>query len=460
MGYKLNEFLDLFYEACPDNDNFKKLSEAYGSDYGILGKVMDAIIAALAFPRVSRFIIYDGIIGNTDRMLSDADLVLMQDPARGGAAENVLKRLIEGFSQVPEIEAYINPNRNNRVYTNGKCTVVVFNGTDRTLWMRGLSAFAKLCPWVFKDKPLTDNDFAFLKAISEYNNQHVFARMVEDIFDRYLKESELTKIRIEKAAAAIFTSSKEKKIKEYRDQITRMRDRIQEYQRNITSYIAEIKETTDKLNIMVSKDANAEKDEFVDLLNSGNIEVGSFGDGRMTFIALSTLSCYDEGEIDAYVLNQQDVLKGNSNWCYPYELENMPYSVEEMRAFYTAVFVDHRMDIKLAAKYTIYEGASVTANSVDGTLKEDCINNPNIGYAGCLGGYANDLSDAEDKEDYFAAVAICQQSASSVNLGEIWPMGKVTQDLVLSTGKVIRTANGDITFAEAMNIIKEELRNK
>lgn len=460
MGYKLNEFTDLFYEAYPDNDSYRRFSEAYGSSYGILGKTMNAIIAALAIPRVNRFIIYDGIINNANRMRDEADLVLVQNPGSGSAVDAILKSLVDGFTRVPEIEAYINPNRNNKVYTNGKCTVVSFNGTDRTLWMRGLSAFAKLCPWVFKDKPITENDFAFLKAMSEYNNQHSFFEAVDDIFDRYMENSGLMKIRLEKAAAAIFTSSKEKKIKEYREQITRMRNRVQEYQRNISDYLVNIKETTDKLNIAVSKDTNAEKEEFVDMLNSGNIEVVSYDDGRMTFIALSTLSCYDEGEVDAYVLNQLDVLKGNSNWCYPYELENMPYSVEEMRAFYTAVFVDHRMDIKLAAKYTIYEGGSVNANSVDETLKNDCINNPNIGYAGCLGGYANDLSDAEDKEDYFAAVAICQQSASSVNLGEIWPMGKVTQDLVLSNGKVIRTANGDITFAEAMNIIKEELRNK
>ena len=118
----------------------------------------------------------------------------------------------------------------------------------------------------------------------------------------------------------------------------------------------------------------------------------------------------------------------------------------------------------MAATYTIDRDASVRAVEADNPMDPiaaDYINNPHIAFASCLGGYAGDLADAERNHDYIAALAITQQSASNVSLSETWAMGRVTQQLVLGSGKVIRTQDGtDITFEEAMQIICDEMNGK
>lgn len=453
MGYKLNELATLFCEVGP-KDKFKRRAEAYGSRYSVIKNTMYAIMAAIVYPRVDHFSVMEGITTSVQDMRS-YDLVIMQKPD-GGIAEKLLDSLVEGFRQIPEIEVFID-NRKSKVYTNGKCTVIAFSNSERNVWIKGLSAFPRLCPWIFNDKKLDKDEMEFFKLMSEYENARDYLVSVDHVCGKFLSNSGFNRLRLDRAASCLITSSKESKMKDLREHINNLRNRIESYQNDISNYIKNIKESTDKLNILATKDVDEEKNGFIDMLASSNIEITDFDTGMMRFVAYSTLSCYDEGEVDAYVLHNQSILEGKSNWCSPYEIE-MPYTVEEMRSFYKAVFVDHRFDIKLAAQYTIFSGPEVTAERNNDVINEDYINNPNIGYAGCLGGYVSDLSDAEEKGDYFAAVAICQQSASSVNLGEIWPMGKVTQSLVKSTGKVIRTANGDITFSEAMNIIKEELQ--
>lgn len=454
MDYCLIQLNDLMAEC--GLANIKYHDEAYGSDYGVISYTIQAILAGIVVPRVDNFCVYNGVVTNTDAM-KKADLVIARDGDNMTVARIIASLCSEddGMKRVPEIEMYIDAGRKTKVYTNGHRTVVHVKNNERPLWMRVLSAFVRLCPWVFENAPVNENDMAFLKCMSKYQSAHVFYNDVEEICKKYIDTSRLQRIRIENAANALFKKGKQQLADTYRNEITNCRERIEAYQNEIRQYLNRVKEKTDKLNLLLAKNVDAEEEEFIDLLSSESIKITSFDNDRIRFVVFSTLSCYDEGEVDSYVINHEDVLRGYSSWCAPYELDNMPYTQAEMSAFYKAVFVDHKFDIKLAAEYILYNGANVDAARNSSQIDNDHINNPNIGYAGCLGGYHHDLNEAAEKEDYFAAVAICQQSASSVNLGEIWPMGKVTQDLVQSKGKVIRTADGDITFAEAMKIIKE-----
>lgn len=454
MDYYLSQLNDLMEGA--GLANIKYLTEAYGSEYSVVSATIRGILAGIVVPRVNNFCMFDGVVADTARMMQ-ADLVIARD-GENRTVVRILSSLCsedDGMKRVPEIEMYIDADRRTKVYTNGRRTVVHIRNTERSLWLRVLSAFARLCPWVFENSPVNENDTAFLKCMSEYKSAHAFYEAVDGICKKYLETSKLHRMRVENAADALLKKGKQQLADSYRRDITTYRERIESYQEEIRQYINRVKEKTDKLNLLLSKNVDAEKEEFIDILSSESIKITSFDNDRIRFVVFSTLSCYDEGEVDSYVINHEDVLRGYSSWCAPYELDNMPYTQAEMSAFYKAVFVDHKFDIKLAAEYILYNGANVDAARNSSQIDNDHINNPNIGYAGCLGGYHHDLNEAAEKEDYFAAVAICQQSASSVNLGEIWPMGKVTQDLVQSKGKVIRTADGDITFAEAMKIIKE-----
>ena len=73
----------------------------------------------------------------------------------------------------------------------------------------------------------------------------------------------------------------------------------------------------------------------------------------------------------------------------------------------------------MVANYKLDYNCHVTAIkdscSVDGSK---AIPNPHINEYACLGNYNPMLADAEDHRDFITAIAICQQSAGSMNLVE------------------------------------------
>ena len=204
---------------------------------------------------------------------------------------------------------------------------------------------------------------------------------------------------------------------------------------------------------MSKKDSGLE-DELVDFLRHSNITIDTSSANGVAITVRTVLGCYEEGEVEAYVLNNRQALTGDSGNWYK-RVVRMPYTQQQMKQFYKAVF-DHKIDIKIAASYKVTSSLSVNGLMQNDVIDPDYINNPNIGQAGCLGGYSGDLAEAKRHFDPMAILSICQQSASSVNLGEVWPMAVVTCELVESTGKVIRTENGDITFKDAMEMILRE----
>lgn len=83
------------------------------------------------------------------------------------------------------------------------------------------------------------------------------------------------------------------------------------------------------------------------------------------------------------------------------------------------MFIDHIFKIKLAATYKLNYNCHVIAMSDAINMSViQAVPNPHINHHSCLGNYEPMLEDAEDRRDFIAAIAICQQSASSMNLVE------------------------------------------
>lgn len=377
------------------------------------------------------------------------------------------------LTSVTRLENYIAPEH-SKVYIlpDKRRAVVDVDQAVRprnAIWLRVISAIPMLLPWLFEgEQKLQPDEYALLQLVYKISQKDNAASR-KDFWDAtapFITKYAYDMIEYRSAAQEITVNAQKFQIKSLSNDIEDAERDIKDYQRHISDKLRRIAEYNAKLAYLRKTDTDQLRQEVYDYLRSGGfrIDLIGSGDGYIRYTVLTTLSCYDEDMVEAYVLNYDDVLEGYSSIGSGFHTIDNPYTNDQMAAFYRAVFVDHRFTIKMAATYTIDRDANVRAVDEDDPMEPiaaDYINNPHIAFVSCLGGYAGDLADAERNHDYIAALAISQQSASNVSLSETWAMGRVTQQLVLGSGKVIRTQDGtDITFKEAMQIICDEMNGK
>lgn len=427
-------------QACSKLRNMKKISFLSGSwdtPSTEIWTLIRVVITALICPRVDFFQVSDGVVSFED--YPQISIVFSH--------RNIYAN--KNWDRVPVLEQYVDRER-CEIRTSGAHTYAALETANTKSWFKLISGIALLCPWVFAEKPLNDIEKEFLKIISEYGN-NFDANRFNEICGILYDNLDFDKYVLDQVAYSLTKKSYDKRLKNAKEEVENCRQQIQYYEAQINDYLNVLQDKTAKLNGLYNV-GDKGSDELIEFLHSADIHDFEVGSDKVYFTVYSLLSCYEEGQVKPYVFNNNRVLSG--------ERENPPYTKQEMKAFYKAVFEDKTMWIKLAARYSISTEISVAARSHDETLNSDRINNPNIGYAGCLGGYRGDLRQAQEAHDPVAALSICQQSACSVNLGEIWPMAYVTRDLFRSTGKVIHTDDGDITFDEAMERIKAQMNKE
>lgn len=377
------------------------------------------------------------------------------------------------LTSVTRLENYIAPEH-SKVYIlpDKRRAIVDVDQAVRprhAIWLRVISAIPMLLPWLFEgEQKLQPDEYALLQLVYKISQKDNAASR-KDFWDAtasFIAKYAYDMIEYRSAAQEITVNAQADQIRSASRNIEEAEQEIKDYQRRISDKLRRIAEYNARIAYLRKTDTNQLRQEIYDYLRSGGFRIDNItrGNGYIQYTVLTTLSCYDEDMVDSYVLNYPDVLDGYSSIGRgSHEIDN-PYDNDQMAAFYRAVFVDHRFAIKMAATYTIDRGADVHAVEADDPMEPiaaDYINNPHIAFASCLGGYSGDLTDAERNHDYIAALAISQQSASNVSLSETWAMGRVTQQLVLGSGKVIRTQDGtDITFKEAMQIICDEMNGK
>lgn len=381
--------------------------------------------------------------------------------------------VVSDLTSVTRLENYIAPEH-SKVYIvpDERRAIVDVDQAVRprnAIWLRVISAIPMLLPWLFEgEQKLQPDEYALLQLVYKISQKDNAASR-KDFWAAtapFITKYAYDMIEYRSAAQEIIVNAQADQIRHISRNIEDAEQEIRNYQRRISDQLRLIADCNARLAYLRKTNTDQLRQEVYDYLRSGGFRIDHIGNGNgyIQYTVLTTLSCYDEDMVESYVLNYHDVLDGYSSIGRgSHEIDN-PYDNDHMAAFYRAVFVDHRFTIKMAATYTIDRDATVHGVEADDPMEPvaaDYINNPHIAFVSCMGGYADDLTDAERNHDYIAALAISQQSASNVSLSETWAMGRVTQQLVLGSGEVIRTQDGtDITFKEAMQIICDEMNGK
>ena len=447
MDYKTKNYLELDNACSRFVQMGKFVIHSGGCDTpsASIWEMIRIVFAAIVCPRVDHIHVSDGY-----NDLSDCrDLNVVFTTGTRYAPQN--------WDHVSTLEMFVDRSKCS-IWQSGRQTYVSLDSWIPEKWFKMISGITLLCPWVFADNSLSDEEKEFLKLISETDKTTFSAERFDELCKILYDRLGIENLIIQDVVKKLTKGNSERRITRAKNNLSDFRSRIEDYEKEIYNLLDKIQETTALLNGLYASQSKG-SDEFLEFLQNSEITNFEVGEDYVYFTVYSLLSCYVEEQVNTYVLHNNNVLRGICTWDMR-EYVDMPYSEDEMRAFYKAVFIDHTFRIKLAARYCVSLNLRVSAQRTYGGLCTDRIDNPNIGYASCLGGYVSDLRAAAEAFDPVAVMSICKQSACSVNLGEVWPMARVTQDLVGSKGKVIQTDDGDITFTQAMEQIKANMNKE
>lgn len=192
----------------------------------------------------------------------------------------------------------------------------------------------------------------------------------------------------------------------------------------------------------------ANNSEILDyLLCDKNIFVDAVDGGHLYFSASGYLTHFDDDMAES-VIN-----RGNS---YLYNNDS-GYTYEQMKKFYTALFLDKTLKIRFCAAYEMDIGGRRVNAQTDYAFSQelaDFMPNPHIDHYRCMGNYTRVIGDCFEERNYVGVIQQCAASCVSLNFGD----GTVMSDFarkVLSLGykdkRYITLPDGtNVTHGEAI----------
>lgn len=355
----------------------------------------------------------------------------------------------DSIQEVKDIGAYLSDKY--KVYQDAAARITIVQSQPNSSLFssafhhRFASAMPRLLPWLFKDHPLTSDELAYLRALSTPDtSSESLARMVEALYNK----TDLSSRAVDKAIESLFKGTIDSRKKDLKRRIENLYRDLKETRARISDIFTDITRTNCELTGLDSKDESAFITELKDYLRT---QKGIFVDtdnGSLLLTITTFLSNYDPDDVETFIFNTDR----------PYQ-DLTGEEEHDVRILFRAVFVDHIFKIKLAATYKLNYNCHVTAMSDQINMNViQAVPNPHINHHSCLGNYEPMLEDAEDRRDFIAAIAICQQSAGSMNLVETISTKYFFDDFATAYHTdipVILTATGEsITPKQAIEQLK------
>lgn len=317
----------------------------------------------------------------------------------------------DSIQEVKDIGAYLSDKY--KVYQDAAARITIVQHQQSgsggyyggVFYRRFASAMPRLLPWLFKDHPLTSDELAYLRALSTPDTgSETLARMAEALYNK----TDLTSRAVDKAIESLFKGTIDRRKTDLKRSIESLYRDLKETRARISEIFTRITSINCELTGLDSKDESTFITELKDYLHTQKgIFVGT--DSESLLLTITTfLSNYDPDDVEIFIFNSDR----------PYQ-DLTGEEEHDVRILFRAVFIDHIFKIKLAATYRLDYNCHVTAMSNATNMNSlQAVPNPHINHHSCLGNYEPMLEDAEDHRDFITAIAICQQSAGSMNLVE------------------------------------------
>lgn len=357
----------------------------------------------------------------------------------------------DSYPEVKDIGAYLSdkfkvyqvPASRLTIIQSQESSVKFYN---TTFYRRFSSAIPRLFPWLFRQTPITPDELAYFRALStSETNSDDLTRMEEAFYNK----TDLSSKALDKAVESLFTGTIDRRKDTLKRQIEGYYQDLKEARSRISRIFADITQSNNELVGLDSKDESTFITELKDYLHAQKEVAVTANDNRLILTITTILSNYNPDDVNTFVLD--------ADRPYNHYLDD---ETSDVRSLFKAIFVDRIFKVKMAAQYELDFNCHVTARSGKCRVKDNqAVPNPHINRHSCLGNYEPMLEDAEDNRDFLSAIAICQQSAGSMNLVETISSNYFFDDFATAYNNdipVILTAAGEsITPKQAIGQLKK-----
>ena len=364
------------------------------------------------------------------------------------------------FKLKENITAFVKDKMNYECYVYYHETMsavgIFVNSSDFRLYHLLLSFISLYYPSLFKDKPMSKEEFDIVKSINNKTAEEFF-KAIRVVIEPYAENFRRIKL------SSMMKNLHEHKISSIKSQIDNQRYKVEQAENSYSAAVRALKDFIVQYEGLVATENYDEKEqELVEYLcKCKNVHNIRMENDMLVFSASSYLNNFS---LDAWDAFSRRGSVYNARYGDVTLLEEFKDESNRKLLLDNIFCDDAKIMVKIVSNYYVdLRNCRVTCDrsysytNDDPTLKS-YIPNPHVRFHGCLGQYKEAVMEELKTGNYMGAIELCIASAGSVNLDEtaltFYPfLGQIMS----SKEKIIHCKNGtDMTPVEALAWLKGE----
>ena len=342
-------------------------------------------------------------------------------------------------------------------YHETKNAVAIFvNTNDFRLYHLLLSFISLYYPSLFKDKPMSKEEFDIVKSINSRTSEEFF-KAIRVVIEPYTAEFRRCKL------GGMMKLIHQSKVDGAKQQVEDQKNYVKQAEEAYASAISTLRDYIVRYEgLLVTEDYDNPEDDLVDYL----CEMRNIHNIRMEYDSLVF-------SVSTYLTNfNTDAWDIFSDRGYIYDgrygraiLPEVFQNEANRKLILDNIFSeDAKLLVKMVGNYKLdLRNCRVSTNSQysyvsDGSFLDSYVPNPHLKLHTCLGGYTPEVMNALKDRNYILAFELCVASVGSVNLDETDLTFRPFIGMILSSNKkILSTKDGlEMTPEEALAWLKGE----
>ena len=355
-----------------------------------------------------------------------------------------------GYARSPKVSKYCERYFRAECYINENLQRSIVICSPKTVAEQHflLSALPAFLPWLFRDKPLTEEENKVLSGLTQKTSAPFMKAL-----DELAKKLDFVSVWLNNVLGNFESLQYQNEIEVVRRRNNELLELIKDCEREIAESLNEMNSNNARLMGLELKSEDAKSGAMLDYFKSAkdNLElIDVTKEGRISFLVKGYLAYFNEASIITVIDNRR-------GFAY---LPGRGFDLDDMYLLLRAVFVDQTVRIRMCAAYEMDTCRVEACRNYDYRALDTYVINPHIEYYGCLGGYRPQIVEYLKKGDYIGAIESAVASCANINTFELQTVKPFIHQTFYSTRRVFELPGGRIvTPKEAIEYLKGEAKN-
>lgn len=359
--------------------------------------------------------------------------------------ESDFTSIFDGYHRLDKLQAFYRKSFAVDCYINPdlKSVIVFVDSLDNKKMHYLQVSILAMLPWYFDpEKGMTEDEMALVYSLRETNPDkynECLAKMVE--------QYDFKSARIRQLLAGFETRYERLECDKVRNEISRIDNSIESYNRQIGEYLSQRNEKCIRLmgleaKIASNTDGDSEIMEY--FIRNPNLVLEDVSDSYMYFCAKGYLEYFDPDMAEMAISNKR-------SYAYGYGFAAHERNADKVERLLSEIFLkdDPKMRIRFCAAYQFELRGNVQAEAHHdfGYEFTGYMPNTHINEFSCMGQYTKTINEMLQRHDYIGALEQCIASCKSLNWGDsavmerfmriFWSENGAPRCIELPDGKVV-----------------------